>query len=249
MPLYSAMMVYLRMWHGGGDDLKMILEDARRQPSGKVKVNCDNCGKVTEKSRFQAEKYKHHFCDNKCQGQWQSKEVRGKKSSRWNGGKVKAICDNCGKIIEQIPYRIKRNKHHFCNTECHRLWQLKHPKKISKTSKPTNLERIFEAICKKHNLPFRYVGDGKLWIGKEGGKKLNPDFIECNGKKIVIEIMGEFWHAPLLKHKRLREDALLNYRQRFYKRFKWQPIFIWGTDLLREDSDDFIVNLLRKEGL
>lgn len=218
-------------------------------PSGKVKVNCENCGKVIEKCRSQIEKYRYHFCNNKCQGQWQSRETRGEKCSGWKGGKVKVQCDNCGKVIEHISYRIKRNKHHFCDTECKKLWQRKYPKKISKTAKPTKPERIFEAICKKYNLPFRYVGDGKLWIGKKGGKKLNPDFIECNGKKIVIEIMGEYWHAPLLKHKKLREDALLNYRLRFYKRFKLKSIFIWDIDLLRKDAEQFVLNLLRKEGV
>jgi len=84
---------------------------------------------------------------------------------------------------------------------------------------------------------------GHLRIGKR--KKLNPDFIEANGKKICVEIMGNYWHSPLL-NKKLREDALLSYRKKHYTRYHWKSVFIWGIDLLREDAEDFVLSELRK---
>lgn len=107
----------------------------------------------------------------------------------------------------------------------------------------TKPERIFEEICKKHNQPFRYTGDGSLWIGKD--KVLNPDFIQADGEKVVIEIFGDYWHSPLLNYK-LREDANPNYREKHYNKYGWQCIFFWETDLKRADAEQFVLNKLNK---
>lgn len=53
-------------------------------------------------------------------------------------------------------------------------------------------EKRFIELCRKYHLPFRYVGDGSRWIGS-----YNPDFVEENGRKLVVEIFGEYWHNPL----------------------------------------------------
>lgn len=109
-------------------------------------------------------------------------------------------------------------------------------------SKP---ELKFEEICIKFNLPFRYVGDASLWIGSKKGKKLNPDFIEANGKKVIVEIMGRYWHSPLINPK-IREDAKLLYREKHYKKHGWKTIFIWDTDLERKDAEEFVLSLFKK---
>lgn len=106
-------------------------------------------------------------------------------------------------------------------------------------------ELKFEEICEKHKLPFRYVGDSSLWIGEEKGKKLNPDFIEANGKKIVVEIFGDYWHSPLL-NRSLREGANLNYRKEHYKRHGWDSFFLWESDLKRSDAEQFVLNIFKK---
>jgi len=113
-------------------------------------------------------------------------------------------------------------------------------------TRPTKPELIFEGICKKYALPFRYVGNGELWIGKT--KKLNPDFIECNGKKIIIEVLGDYWHSPLL-NRNLPEHGDLKYRKKHYSKYKWKSIFLWETDLKRDDAEAFILSTLKKEGV
>ena len=57
---------------------------------------------------------------------------------------------------------------------------------IYKFQIPTNDEKYLDAILQL-NFPheWKYVGDGNFWI--EGR---NPDFVNCNGKKIVIEYNG-----------------------------------------------------------
>ena len=181
---------------------------------------------------------KHHREDAK-------QKIRGENNPRWNGGKVKRICKICGTIFEVDHYRIKYGFGKFCSHSCtitatRRKGHLKpHPKK-------TRPEIIFETICKKYNIPFKYTGDGGIWIGEKGEKRLNPDFIETNGKKICIEIMGAWWHSPLLLNQNLREEALQSYREIHYKKYKWIPVFIWDTDLLRKDAEQFVLNEMKK---
>ena len=105
----------------------------------------------------------------------------------------------------------------------------------------TKPELIFEEICKKYDLHFKYTGDGSLWIGKE--EALNPDFIQADGQKIIVEIFGDWWHSPLLNQK-LPKTANLNYRKKFYKKLGWKSYFIWETDLLRPDAEQFVLNTL-----
>lgn len=108
----------------------------------------------------------------------------------------------------------------------------------------TKPELIFEAICKKNNIPFHFVGDSQLWIG-EGRRKLNPDFIEANGQKICVEIFGDYWHSPLINRK-MKERQTLNYRKTHYKKYKWIPIFLWESDLKRPDAEQFVLNEIQK---
>lgn len=113
----------------------------------------------------------------------------------------------------------------------------------------TKPELIFEEICKKYNLPFRYVGDASLWIGKKGEKQLNPDFIETNGRKVCVEVMGSFWHSSLY-NRRLGESALLPFREKHYKKYGWESIFIWESELKSENAEKIVLDRLRRvEGI
>ena len=214
----------------------------------RIKRTCKYCGKEFETKLGEFERGNAIFCSQKCQYEWLH-ERRGNMHPLWKD-KIKRICQQCGKKFEVFPSRIKYGYGKFCSHKCSGKWQMENANRIKKMRmgniKPTKPERIFQEICNRNNLSFRYVGDGELWIGKD--KKLNPDFVECNGKKIVIEIFGRYWHSPLL-NRNLREDAGLEYRRKHYKRFKWKPVFIWDTDLLRKDGEQFVLNELKKEGV
>ena len=137
-----------------------------------------------------------------------------------------------------IPWN--NGKHHTEETRRKMRKARKH--QISQTHH-TKPERIFEAICKKHNLPFKYTGDGTFWIGN-----LNPDFVECNEKKIAVEVFGGYWHSPLL-NPRLKESRTLSYRKKLLKKYGWTLNVFWDTDLLREDAEAFVLSKLKKEGV
>lgn len=108
--------------------------------------------------------------------------------------------------------------------------------------KPTDIELLFQEICQKYNLPFRYVGNRQFWIGRQ-----NPDFIDSNGRKIVVELLGDWWHSALL-NRRVQDDDLKK-REQHYKRYGWKVIFIWGSDIKRPEGEKFVLSLLKKEGV
>lgn len=105
----------------------------------------------------------------------------------------------------------------------------------------TKPELAFMDICKRNNIDFHFVGDKSLWIGDK--VKLNPDFIEANGQKILVEIMGDYWHSPLLNPK-VDKIRTLPYRKKHFKKYGWIPIFIWGSDMRRSDAEHFVLKTL-----
>ncbi|KKN15899.1 hypothetical protein LCGC14_0981220 [marine sediment metagenome] len=54
---------------------------------------------------------------------------------------------------------------------------------------PNKPETFLIDLIEKNKLPFKYVGDGSFIIERK-----NPDFVNINGKKQVIEFFGEYWH-------------------------------------------------------
>lgn len=55
--------------------------------------------------------------------------------------------------------------------------------------RPTKPEqRLLDIVC-TNNLPFKYTGDGSFII-----HGVNPDFVNSNGAKLVIEVFGDYWH-------------------------------------------------------
>jgi very-short-patch-repair endonuclease len=66
--------------------------------------------------------------------------------------------------------------------------QLKKMFKSFHTKKPNQLENKLIKIIKKNNIPFKFVGNRKLWL-----YGYNPDFIGINNK-LIIEVYGNYWH-------------------------------------------------------
>lgn len=217
-----------------------------KNKSGKpILAACDGCGKVRVTSKHAYRKICPSCArkgeNNPNYGKHWSIEIREKISESERGKHLSE------ETRRKIGESVKGAKHHMYGKH-HTMEARKKMREARKRRRfpkhHTTPELIFEEICVKNNLPFRYVGDGQLWIGKKGEKQLNPDFIEANGKKIVVEIMGNYWHSPLL-NPHLREDALLFYRKSHYKEYRWKPIFLWESDLKRDDAEQFVLAALK----
>jgi len=91
--------------------------------------------------------------------------------------------------------------------------------------KPTNAEHDFIEIIEENNLPFKYVGDGELILG---GK--NPDFVNLNGQKQIIEIFGDYWH----KRDNIPFHQTLKGTIEHYKKYGYDCLVIWQSELSKE---------------
>lgn len=94
--------------------------------------------------------------------------------------------------------------------------------------KPTVPERRFMEITKRYNLSYRYVGNGEVIIG---GK--NPDFINTNGAKQVVEIFGDYRHNPsvnpLVEHNRTYDFTI-----KHHNKYGFNCVIIWEHELKDE---------------
>ncbi len=116
----------------------------------------------------------------------------------------------------------------------------KHRKPLKHHTKP---ERIFEEICKRYNLPFKYTGDSSFWIGKNPA--INPDFIHLT-KKIAVEIFS-YWHDTLKRHCKVPYSQTYEGRKKILKKYGWKMIVFWQDDLEQEDAEKHILRALKEE--
>ena len=91
--------------------------------------------------------------------------------------------------------------------------------------KPTEPELRLTEIIERHDLPFEYVGDGKVIL--EG---LCPDFINVNGEKQVIEVFGDYWHTGAVKNWRQFEGGRIHH----YAKFGFKTLILWENELENE---------------
>lgn len=156
---------------------------------------------------------------------------------------VPYFCDNCGKKIMRIPWQIKFGWGKFCSLICKqqskelknrisRLAKLRwqDPEFFKKSFKafsrrPTSLEKQMMEIIRKYNLPYKYTGDGSFLIGWK-----NPDFVNTNSEKKVIEV-GNIYHHPY---------PYAENRAKHYAKYGWAS-YIFIQDKLNEEE---IINKL-----
>lgn len=206
---------------------------------------CDDCGKPRATS-----KHNYRLLCPSC-------STRKANNPNWKGGLVTFRCAYCGKEKKIPPSWIRKGAGKYCSHSCKgkaqegvstgqyvteetrkKLREARRHQKIHHT-KP---ELIFEEICKKYELPFKYTGDGAFWI-----KNINPDFVECNGKKITVEIFGVAFHSPLFTFMRnVSYPQTFEGRRRILKKYGWKLIVLWDRDLLRADAEQFVLSELKK---
>jgi len=86
---------------------------------------------------------------------------------------------------------------------------------------PNKAESYLQSLL-DHSFPsqWKFVGNGEVIIGSK-----NPDFININGKKQVIELFGVYWH-PLF-------DAAK--RMAHFQQYGFSTLIIWEDELKNKD--------------
>ena len=95
---------------------------------------------------------------------------------------------------------------------------------------PSGPEKSFIGLCSQYNLPFEYTGNGKIWIDGQ-----NPDFINTDGKKQLVEILGNYWHNKEETQKRVEH----------YAKYGFECITIWENEL---KDENLVLSKLKKGG-
>ena len=93
-------------------------------------------------------------------------------------------------------------------------------KKALTFRRPNKTEEKLTSLLQA-NFPneFKFVGDGSFII--EG---LNPDWINCNGKKLIIELFGEPWHTKDEVEKRID----------MFAKYGFKTLIIWWKETRNE---------------
>ena len=106
-------------------------------------------------------------------------------------------------------------------------------KKMLKRNPKSSLEIKFEEIVQKNNLPYKFVGNGGVLIEKKC-----PDFVNCNGQKIAIDVFYK-------KHKEKFRNGLGAWKEEratIFNRYGWELIFLDETQV----NEDFILKTLTR---
>jgi len=92
---------------------------------------------------------------------------------------------------------------------------------------PNKPEKILMNLFKKCKFDYRFVGDFSFIIE---GK--NPDFVNCNGQKKIIELFGDYWHN---NSKTKYHQTELGTKEH-YAKYGWKTLVIWEKELKDMDS-------------
>ncbi len=142
--------------------------------------------------------------------------------------RIKISLGNKGKIISQETRKIlsKKNKGKKLTEETKRRisqaskqhWENpEYARKVLTYVSPNKPETaILNLLNKLYPNEWKFVGDGQVIIN---GK--NPDFINCNGQKKIIELFGDHWHRG---HN--PKD-----REKIFKPFGYKTLVIWEKEL------------------
>lgn len=87
---------------------------------------------------------------------------------------------------------------------------------------PNKSEIKLDNILQKRFIKeWKYVGNGEMWVG---GKC--PDFVNINGKKMLIELYGDYWHKG--------EDG--KDRINHFNNYGFKTLIIWEYELKNEEN-------------
>lgn len=146
-----------------------------------------------------------------------TKESKKKMSKSWKY--EDHITDEMRKNLSSSMKDYKKTREHIRNNLGRR--------------KMSMLEVAVNDVIKKHSLPYKFVGNGEVLIGRK-----NPDFVNINGEKKAVEVYCR-------RHKdyfRGGCDGWKENRSNLFAEYGWQIIFVedWQTN-----KEETILGLLK----
>lgn len=176
---------------------------------------------------------------NKAQERMQSPEARRKISESHKGksisietkGKISATIKRLWKDPNFAQKVIRGRKEQ---------WQrLGYRERVTKAiaeamnKSPNKPEKHLIRILKREGLPFKYTGDGSFLLCG-----YIPDFVQCNGKKQIIEVFGDYWH----NNEKISWHETELGRIMAYNQFGYETLVIWEHEL---EDEEWVVQKLK----
>ena len=109
----------------------------------------------------------------------------------------------------------------------------KHPEWIKaclRRRKMSSLEIKMNDFIKKHNIPYRFVGNGEVIIGRKC-----PDFINTNGEKIAIEVYYRRHKEQIGQAKGKTIEDWKQERQEIFNKYGWKIKYFDETEVNEEE--------------
>ncbi len=95
-------------------------------------------------------------------------------------------------------------------------------------AKPNKAELQLDTLLQElHPDQYKYVGDGQFILA---GK--NPDFVNVNGKKEIIELFGDYWHSKKITGKAKSEHE--KDRIGLFAKYGYKTLVIWEYELKKK---------------
>lgn len=166
----------------------------------------------------------------------------------WNKGLTKETDIRIRKISEKLkghegPHfkhtKRAKNKIGLANKGKKKPWLSKMNKNSEFTKKrlkacikhPNKSEQLLNQILQQaFPSKFKFVGNGSFII-----ENFNPDFINCNGQKTIIELFGDYWHN-LPRYRELDKRKM-----KAYSKYGYRTLIIWEHEL--KDKEKLIEKL------
>lgn len=176
---------------------------------------------------------KAKYCSRLCQNR--AKHREGKENPNWSGGHYKN-CEYCGEEFWAIP----SSKQRYCSPSCaskakgvfarlNNNLEFQQKRLQAAIKQPNKQERKLETLLEKwFPSEWKFVGDGEVILGG-----LNPDFINCNGKKQIIEFFGCWYHGCPIHHPEKKvhwQDTEVG-KKVIFSRYGFQTLVIWEHEL------------------
>jgi predicted RNA-binding Zn-ribbon protein involved in translation (DUF1610 family) len=203
------------------------------------------------------------LCSPECQKIWQTQQV-GELNPNFT--RIKSICENCGKEIFVKKYRYNDGTHKFCSTKCRQDWfaRVWSQDEQWKHSSQQRILKCYEKGIFSHTntKPQRIINDllNKLDINYINEYNCRYYAIDnyLNNNNLMIEIMGDYWHANPNKYKYEslttvqlkgvnRDKAKHKYIRNYYD---IEILYLWENDIYKNlDLCESLIQLyLEKNG-
>lgn len=108
---------------------------------------------------------------------------------------------------------------------------------------PNKLEQKVIEVIAEYALPYKFVGDGSVILNG-----LNPDFINTNGDKEVVEVFGDMFHNPKRTFRRtLPTSTTEEGRKERFAEVGFSMLVLWESELKGMSNEQIAHKILAFE--